>query len=583
MRRAAICAAVALACTGGLATTAAAAQSGNDELAVLLELSYSKKLSGFVKSVSDPTSRHYRDYRTVNQLVNRFGPKQKTKHATTRWAARHGLRATIDPSGAFATVTGDAADVRAAFAPAGARAATAGPAVPDGLPGVSAAVFVDDLPDFTEHAAADPSVNQSGAQRTGSPAGCTEGQGASSHPPYLGWTPNQYLTAYGHDALRARGLSGRGVRMAVIEIDGFAQSDVETFAACFGVKVPPINTIPVGMAQPFPPGDETTLDLEVLTAAAPGLESIDVYENANPLLSIAAAISKPKTRPDVISISLGGCENDTSAAMVNARITNALLALAAGSGTSVLVSTGDTGSTSCLNPADPTGKQPVPIIAPSYPATSPYVTAVGGTNIALDEANRLVGQWVWNGSPEEAGSGTGGQSMLFGQPWWQDTPLQTTNRTVPDIAALADNRPGYAIYCTSSECAQIDAAGWMTVGGTSAAAPLMAAGVALANEAAQKRGQPTLGLINPLIYRVAHSTAAAQVLSDVTVGTNDVGTAIQPPLSTGQPIGAYSAAPGYDMASGWGSLNVPRFNDVALGYGRAAAAARRLRGKPVRP
>jgi hypothetical protein len=63
---------------------------------------------------------------------------------------------------------------------------------------------------------------------------------------------------------------------------------------------------------------------------------------------------------------------------------------------------------------------------------------------------------------------------------------------------------------------------------------------------------------------------------------NDVGTAIQPPLSNGQPIGYYSAAPGYDMASGWGSLNVPRFNDVALGYGRAAAA-RRLRGKPVRP
>ena len=119
----------------------------------------------------------------------------------------------------------------------------------------------------------------------------------------------------------------------------------------------------------------------------------------------------------------------------------------------------------------------------------------------------------------------------------------------------------------------------MTVGGTSAAAPLVAAGIAQANQAAAKRGQRPLGFLNPLIYRLA--ATKPRVLSDVTVGTNDVGTTIQPPLSDGQPIGFYAATKGFDPASGWGSLNVARFSDAALGYGRTKAP--RLRGRPIKP
>lgn len=492
--------------------------------------------------------------------------------STLRWASARGLHTEISPSGVFAKVTGDATALRSAFAAQRAHSASSELTVPSALrDDVRAAVFVDDLPTFTPQAATDPAVDQSATMRTGTPAGCTAGRDAERYPGVLGWTPNQYLTAYGHTVLHRRGLTGKGQRVALVEIDGFEPGDIPAFARCFGYAVPPIRTIPVAMKQPFPPGLETTLDLQILSAAAPGLKAIDVYESEDPVLAMSAALGDPAKRPDVISISLAGCENNAASFLSNVRMLDTLFMLAAGAGTSVLVATGDLGSTSCLS-SSAEAHAPLGVLSPSYPATSPYVTAVGGTNIELDRANRVADEWVWNNSPQDPAAGTGGQSLLFGAPWWQKTALDTPNRTVPDIAALADNRPGYAYFCTSPGCAQINPVlGWMSVGGTSAATPLVAAGVALGNQAAARRGQPTLGFLNPLIYAVANTNAGRRVISDVTVGTNDTGTAIPPPLSNGQPIGAYKATRGYDMATGWGSLRLARFSDAALRYGRGAA------------
>jgi len=583
----------------GLAAAPAGAQSApgssgqsqaGDELTILLELAASPKLERFVRRVSDPASPRYRQFLTVNQLVKRFGPARQIKAQTLRFAADHGLTARIDASGMFATVTGALGAVRAAFPPAAsARAATSTryrPTVPAELaPGVAGATTFADLPAVRRQAPLAPATSQSAAARTGSPAGCDAGRFASTNGQTAGFTPNQYLSAYGHDALHARGLTGRGVRMALIEIDGFDPSDIAAFAACFGTTVPPIATHPVGIPQAFAPGAETTLDLEVLAAAAPGLEAIDVYESDELLSPIAAAVTSAKRHPDVISMSLGGCENSQFQGLTGLRIINGLLLLAAGSGTSTLVSTGDEGSSGCMNAAGAV----LPMLSAQFPATSPYVTAVGGTNLQLDAGNRITGEWVWNGSPRNTGAGSGGESLLFDRPWWQRASTITTstpNRTVPDVAALADTAPGYAIYCTSQECVEkLDPrglGGWITVGGTSAAAPLVAAGVALANEAAARRGQPPLGMLNPLIYEIGRSKAGAQVIRDVTQGTNDVGTAIPAPVSDGQPLGCCSAAPGYDLASGWGSLSIPRFSDAALGYGRRAASVR-LRGDARRP
>jgi subtilase family serine protease len=588
----AVTAAAAAAPANAAPTAAAAAKkaSGTDSVSVLLELSHSAGLDAFVKAVSDPQSPRYRHYADFDALVKRFGATKKTKKAALRWLSAQGLTGEVGPSGQYLMVHTTPAKARSTFATSTTAAAAASSSrswaapVPAALDGAVTGVSV--LPGRAATAAPRATTRQStpfpnagsASDRSGTPAGCAEGQQAGP-PQFKGLTPNQYLTAYGHTTLHQRGLTGKGVRMAVVEIDGFNPSDIQAFATCFGHRVPPLNPRAIGQKALNPPGDETTLDLEVLTAAAPGLEAVDVFEGGaaegSILETIAATVADKKTRPDVISISLDECESDYYSSVVVARVTNALFAIAAGSGITTLVATGDQGSSNCTN-----ANGDVPVLQASFPSTSPYVTAVGGTNISLDPANQIIDQVVWNDAPQGGTSGTsGGFSLLFERPWWQQRTVKPSlsaddTRITPDIAAMADVAPGYAVYCTADDpvCRSQDpAGGWIAVGGTSAATPLMAAGIALADEAAAKKGQGPLGLINPLVYQLGNSASAAKILSDVTTGSSDVGVAIPVPQGTGQALGCCTAQKGFDAASGWGSLRVAAFSDAALGFGRRTA------------
>jgi subtilase family serine protease len=556
---------------------------------VVLELSHSAGLASFVKAVSDPQSPRYRHYADFDTLVQRYGATKKTKKSTLRWLSAKGLTGEVGPSGQYLMVHTTQAEARAAFAStpsASAAAASHGSwdaPVPAGLNGAVTGVSVipaaegTATPRATTRQATPLAGAGSASTQSGTPAGCAEGQNAGPEA-YKGLTPNQYLTAYGHSTLHKRGLTGKGIRVAVVEIDGFNPSDIQTFAKCFGHRVPPLNVKAVGQKALNPPGGETTLDLEILTAAAPGLEAIDVFEGSageGALLdTIAATISDQKTRPDVISISLDECEADYYSTVVAARAVNGMFAIAAGSGISTLVATGDQGSSNCTN-----ANGGIPVLSASVPSTSQYVTAVGGTNISLNPANEILDQVVWNDTPQLVAATSGGSSVLFSRPWWQNKTLPSglandVMRVTPDISAMADVAPGYAVYCTaqSRDCQLLNpAGGWATVGGTSAATPLMAAGIALANEAAAKRGQRPLGLINPLVYQLGMSKAYPKVMWDVTTGSSDVGAAIPVPTGTGQPLGCCSASKGFDPASGWGSLKVAAFSDAALGFGARTA------------
>jgi len=567
--------------------TAATKKSGQQGISVLLELSLKPGLSNFVRQVSDPDSRHYRQYRTVDELIKRFGPKQQAKRKTQRWAKAHGADVRIDRSGLFATLTATPAQVSRLFGDGHAVAAAAHDrttahalTVPGALDG--AVVSASTLPakpvgEAQSDLAPGSLVPGAGSARTrsGTPAGCPEGQNASPGGDFVGFTPNQYMTAYGHGTLRDRGLTGKGISLGVLEIDDFNPADVQTFADCFAIKLPPINAHPIGIKSLLPPGDETTMDLEILSAVAPGVTGIDVYEG-NILETLAHTVSSEKTRPDVLSLSLDGCENHYTNSTGLLRVLDSMFALLAGAGTSTFVATGDQGSTPCQNSAG----QILPIQGATYPSTSPYVTAVGATNIVLNADNTLQQQDPWNNAPGQASGTSGSESMFWPRPWyqakWGVKPSfgNGTTRATPDVAALGDIGPGYALYCTAvadnGGCDTPDKpnGGWITAGGTSAATPLTAAGIVLANEAAARRGQPPLGLINPLLYKLASSKASDRIVWDVASGTNDVGTALPAPVSDGQPIGCCSAVKGYDLVSGWGSLKIAAFSDAALAYGR---------------
>jgi kumamolisin len=267
----------------------------------------------------------------------------------------------------------------------------------------------------------------------------------------------------------------------------------------------------------------------------------------------------------VISISLEGCEPRYDGARAFLDAYNHVFAVAAAAGISTLVAAGDQGSSMCKQ-----GDAALPILATSAPATSPYVTAVGGTNLVLGPANHTLHEIVWNDAPLIFGGGGGGYSLLFAKPWWQHVASTDDARTVPDLAALADPVPGFAIFCTAPECGSFpqQTPGWVGIGGTSAATPLLAGGIALADQAAGRRGQQPLGFLNPLLYSAARSGSRAAAFRDLRRGDNDLGKMIPAAAGGGEPLGCCSAKPGYDLASGWGSPSLTGLNSVALRAGR---------------
>jgi subtilase family serine protease len=107
---------------------------------------------------------------------------------------------------------------------------------------------------------------------------------------------------------------------------------------------------------------------------------------------------------------------------------------------------------------------------------------------------------------------------------------------VPDISAFADELPGYLIYLAGN---------WTIVGGTSASTPLSATAFALQSASARTRGEAGLGFVAPLLYDLARTDwgGTDKVLFDITLGTNDV-----------NQIGVHPATPGYDLATGLGSV-----------------------------
>ncbi|MGH2889140.1 MAG: S53 family peptidase, partial [Solirubrobacteraceae bacterium] len=411
---------------------------------------------------------------------------------------------------------------------------------------------------------------------SGTPSGCSGG--ASSG----GFTPNQYLTAYGFDPLHAAGASGGGERVALIEIDGFKESDIVAFARCFGLDVPPITVFEVGSRRQLPPGGESTLDLEVLSAAAPRLDHIQVYENngnaADVDKSFVLPLIHPGAKPPIVSASLGLCEPEMVQAFGAAgiRSSESSMQLAAATGITVLASSGDEGSADCK---DQNGNV-IDHLAVNYPSSSPWVTGVGGTNLQLAATNAIQGEDIWNDTTAALAAGGGGLSAVFGRPSYQRDVVSQNARVVPDVAMLADEAPGYAIYCTAvPDCVSGPGGNpWQQIGGTSAATPLLAGGLALIDQDLRRHERETVGFANPLLYAVGVHEAqiqaqiGASVFNDVVTGSNDVGPYI--PGGDGQPLGCCTAAPGFDAASGWGSVNLSALDQVALqalpAYGRVS-------------
>src|SRR5581483_6015024 len=231
--------------------------------------------------------------------------------------------------------------------------------------------------------------------------------------------------------------------------------------------------------------------------------------------------------------SFGGCEYGpyVDGSMV---LDDEELAEGAAQGQTMFASSGDTGSFCSVGTPNgvPAG---IPLV--EYPAASPYVVAVGGTTLLTKTDGSYEGEVPWY-------SGGGGLSQFEYGPAWEAAaqPVNSagafTFRGVPDVAMDADLQTGMTIYLA-------DAGGWTTIGGTSLASPLMAGGW---NRMLQLKS--TLGFAPPILYSLWNASAAVTP-SGVFPPTRSVGP-FNDLIVGGN--GAYTAAPGYDYASGLGSV-----------------------------
>jgi subtilase family serine protease len=382
-----------------------------------------------------------------------------------------------------------------------------------------------------------------------------------------GYTPDDLATAYDATPLQNAGFLGDGQAVALFELDGYQSGDVAQYFQAYNLGNPSITNVLVdgfnGSAGQS--AIETELDIEVTAAMAPHARQI-VYEGPNTTQGLNDTYNRIVTdhKARIAVVSWGICESSSGPGEL--QILDNIFKQAAAQGISFFAASGDAGAYDCGdgNPAV------------DSPASDPYVTGVGGTNLQLN-SGAYDYESVWSNpksklrSPKGAGSG-GGISNTFKLPPWQSGPgvdnqYSNGNRQVPDVTADADPATGYSIYCTVMN-AGCPSSGWITVGGTSPAAPLWAGSMALINQYLRADGKARVGFANPTLYRLFNVQQAFPAFHDITDGTNLL----------------YSATTGYDLASGLGSpdiYNIARDLDPSGSAPSINRGATRLAGPAI--
>ena len=342
-----------------------------------------------------------------------------------------------------------------------------------------------------------------------------------------GLRPADVLAFYNLKALRDAGIDGTGQTILFPEIDDFDAKDVEAFASEFGLPpFAPILTVrrDPSWGTPTKPQGETVLDLEIAHEVAPNAK-LAVYLSADDFGHSDRAFDAMVTEHlgSIISESLGSCEPDTPSGVRNNYA--AIEDRAVAQHMSHFVATGDSGAFTCGQSQDP---------AASFPSTLPTVTAVGGTTVFESQEGAYFKEYAWGSPLDESGSG-GGASVFYPQPDYQKNEAQAAGhgqRQVPDVAADADPLTGFHIYFNGRDG---------QIGGTSASTPLWAGTAALINQDLKKKGLREIGFANPALYWMGENSARLdpRPFHDVALGNNL----------------AYTAAAGWDFATGWGSMD----------------------------
>lgn len=483
------------------------------QLVIGLQLRNADGLKAYVDELSRPHSVLNHHYLTSAQLARAFGPLPVSESAIVQYMQRFGFRLTRSyPNHLLVAFAGTIGDSEQAFhllindyrSPVGRvfYAPASDPSVPASLASlIQSVVGLDTARQFTHT----PLLSSKHMQVAAAP------HAAACPVPGAGYfLPGQIATAYNLTQLYALGFHGEGQTVALFELDDYVASDISAYMACFGGASVPISRILVNGgtgSKPGPGAIEVELDMELVLSAAPHLAGLRVYEASNTAAGYLAEWNQIiSDAVPIVSTSWGGCESTAFAQAVYLQ-ENALFLVAAAQGQTIFAASGDKGSNDCGYPIPTT-----PTV--DDPASQPYVTGVGGTSLTLNSDNSMHQQGAWN---DQYGATGGGNSSLWTMPSWQFNAQLGSNyssgapchagvgnfcREVPDVALDADPGTGYAMYCAAPGVVPCSASTpWLIAGGTSAAAPMWAAYIALVNEKSLHDGNFNLGFLNPLLYQ----------------------------------------------------------------------------------
>ncbi len=531
----------------------AAAGTRMDRMILLLQPDQSQQaaLEALLAAQQDPQSPEYQRWLTPEDFGQRFGVADSDLAQLVAWLTGQGFQMEPAPQSRRQIIfSGSAAQVQAAFHTemhvyniAGQRhyANAQEPSIPEAFAEVVAGVV--SLHDFR---------SQPMHQRVEVSAS-PEFTSGGSH--YL--APADFATVYDAAGLYSQSIDGTGQSVAVVGRSNLKLADVQTFRTQFGLAANNPNIVLNG-ADPgvLSTGEQTeaTLDVEWSGATAPKASIqfvVSASTNTSDGITLSSQYIVNRNLAPVMSLSFGSCE--AALGTSGNQFWNSLWQQAAAQGMTVLASSGDSGAAGCDDPSSNTATGGASV---NGLCSSPYSTCVGGTEFSdtdnpsaywsasntstLGSALSYIPEAVWNQSGTTSGgselwAGSSGVSQVYLKPAWQTAPGVPADghRDVPDVSLNASTHDGYLIAMNGQ---------LYVVGGTSAPTPSFAGLMALT---AQKAGT-RLGNANPALYALAakQANAGATVFHDITAGNNSV------PGQAG-----FNAAPGYDLATGLGSVD----------------------------
>ena len=313
--------------------------------------------------------------------------------------------------------------------------------------------------------------------------------------------------------------------VAAFEQAQFIPSDVSEFQQNYSLTQEIVKIVGPNKGGYY---GEASLDTQYIFSTGSGVSTYFIAQNEFNMLEWAWLAMNVTNPPQVLSISWGGGESNYDLThQLGANVEFAKMGM---QGVTIITASGDAGTGN-------TGFFGCKKFDPTWPASSPYVTSVGGTVLEQDET-----ETGWKDSG-------GGFSSVWGRPKYQDTHvehyIQTTTlpdaqyfnvsgRGTPDVAALATN---YRLLTLSS---------WGCLSGTSAATPVFSGLISLINDQLVAVGKPTVGFINPTLYAAA---AAAESGDDDALGFDVlVGENTKSPCKAG-----FIAQKGWDAVTGLGT------------------------------